>query len=93
MVECSREEKNVFLARCLIKNTSTQQMKSRRNNSVAKNLNLMLKSDVSKPLLEHLVNTLIKGRDNFLGVLYQLSVQFGTELLEVLAGYVQVGFL
>ena len=53
----------------------------------------MLKSDVSKPLLEHLVNTLIKGRDNFLGVLYQLSVQFGTELLEMLAGYVQVGFL
>ena len=53
----------------------------------------MLKSDVSEPLLEHLVNTLIKGRDNFLGVLYQLSVQFGTELLEVLAGYVQVGFL
>ena len=61
--------------------------------SILYNLYLMLKSDISKPLLEQFINTLIKCRYHFLRVLYQLAVQFRTELLEMRTRYVQVRFL
>ena len=56
-------------------------------------LYLMLECDVTVSLLKQLVDTLIKGRDDFLRVLHQLSVQLRAEMLDVGARDVQVGFL
>ena len=53
----------------------------------------MLQSDVIEPLLEELVDALVEGGDDLLRVLHQLSVQLGTELLDVQTRDVEIRLL